>query len=189
MNKAIFLDRDGVINELVYSESLKEFRAPFYISEIKFVQEIFSFCQKMLDENYKLFIVSNQPDYAKGYCSLKDLLSVHNYIHTELISHNIYFTEYYYCYHHPEGIIKPYSYNCECRKPSPFYALKAIEKYDINADESYFIGDRATDMECGYNAGLKTIFKNSANDNYDKTIKSDFKICNIFDAKKVVLKM
>mgnify|MGYP005820707429 CR=1 FL=1 len=187
MNKAVFMDRDGVINELVYTDTIAPIRAPFTIEEFKFKSNIFSFLKGASNAGYKLFLVSNQPDYAKGYCRMEDLLNVHIHLHKELILQNIFFTEYYYCYHHPNGIIKNYSYKCICRKPSPANVLKAINKYKINPSQSFFIGDRVTDIQCGNNAGLRTIFMENNNSNEYLNIKPNYKINNITDALKIVL--
>ena len=184
MNKAIFMDRDGVINELVYDRFV---RAPLSVSEYKIKDNVLGFCKDMINSGYKLFLVSNQPDYAKGYCNLKDLLEVHYHLHKILISEKIFFTQYYYCYHHPDGVIKEYSFNCKCRKPSPYNVLKAIDKYNISCSDSYFIGDRESDMQCGKSAGLKTILIKDRNSLESIFPHADYITNNIIDARKIVL--
>ncbi|HPS64269.1 MAG TPA: HAD-IIIA family hydrolase [Ignavibacteria bacterium] len=187
MNKAVFMDRDGVINELVCTNTVLPVRAPYSIEEFRFRDNVFSFLKEVVSAGFKLFIVSNQPDYAKGFCGMEELFNIHNYLHKELISQNIFFTEYLYCYHHPYGIVKSYTYKCQCRKPSASNVLKAINKYDIDASQSFFIGDRDTDMQCGKAAGLKTILMENDSTPEDSDIYSDYKISNISEALKIVL--
>lgn len=184
MNKAIFMDRDGVINELVFDRFV---RAPLSVSEYKIKDNVLEFCKEMISSGYKLFIVSNQPDYAKGYCSLKDLLEVQYHLHKILTSEGIFFTQYYYCYHHPEGVIKEYSFKCTCRKPSPYNVLKAIDKYDISQSKSFFIGDRESDMLCGKSAELNTILIKDKNSIESFFPNADFIVNDINDAQKIVL--
>ena len=184
MNKAIFMDRDGVINELVYDKFV---RAPLSVSEYKIKHHVLEFCEDMISSGYKLFLVSNQPDYAKGYCSLKDLLAVHYHLHNILISEGIYFTQYYYCYHHPDGVIKEYSFECKCRKPSPYNVLKAINKYNISQSDSFFIGDRESDMQCGKSAELNSILIKDKNSIESFFPNADFIVNDIIDARKIVL--
>jgi D-glycero-D-manno-heptose 1,7-bisphosphate phosphatase len=184
MNKSIFMDRDGVINELVYDKFV---RAPLSVSEYKIKENVLKFCKDMISSGYKLFLVSNQPDYAKGYCNLKDILEVHYHLHKILISESIYFTQYYYCYHHPNGVIKEYSFECKCRKPSPYNVLKAINKYDISQSDSFFIGDRESDMQCGKSAELNTILIKDKYSIESFFPNADFIVNDINDARKIVL--
>jgi D-glycero-D-manno-heptose 1,7-bisphosphate phosphatase len=112
---------------------------------------------KIQNVGYDLFLVSNQPDYAKGKTTLEALEKVHKKFDQLLTLQRIHFNEYYYCYHHPKGIIPEYSFECRCRKPMPFFLFKAEEDYNIELGSSWMIGDRDTDIECGKAAGTKTI--------------------------------
>ena len=160
VNKAIFLDRDGVINKLVFNKLLNEFEPPHNIKELILFDWTLGCLKRFQENEYLLFIVSNQPDYAKGKTSLENLFSVHIELNRIFELNKLYFKEYYYCYHHPEGIIPEYSIKCDCRKPSNKNVLDAINKYSIDVKNSWFIGDRESDIICGKNSGLKTIFIN-----------------------------
>lgn len=157
MAGAVFLDRDGVINELVLNTATGEFEPPHRIEEIKLFPYVIECLGKLMKTGYDLFLISNQPDIAKGKTTVEDMVKVQNKIDQLLTSRGIYFKENYYCYHHPQGIIPEYSYECLCRKPKPFFLLKAEEKHSVDLGISWMIGDRDTDIECGKAAGTKTI--------------------------------
>src|SRR3989338_5024424 len=103
-NKAIFLDRDGIINDPVLNPTTKEHEAPFDEKDFILIPSVIESLKELQNLNYKLFLVSNQPDYAKGKTTLENLLSVHKKMHLMFTENNIKFCEYYYCYHHPNGI-------------------------------------------------------------------------------------
>jgi D-glycero-D-manno-heptose 1,7-bisphosphate phosphatase len=69
----------------------------------------------------------------------------------------IHFAEFFYCFHHPKGIVPSHSGPCDCRKPSPFFLRKAAADFGVSLEESWMVGDRATDIECGMAAGVRTV--------------------------------
>ena len=184
VNKAIFLDRDGVINKLVFNKLLNEFEPPHNIKELILFDWTLGCLKRFQENEYLLFIVSNQPDYAKGKTSLENLFSVHIELNRIFELNKLYFKEYYYCYHHPEGIIPEYSIKCDCRKPSNKNVLDAINKYSIDVKNSWFIGDRESDIICGKNSGLKTIF---INENKIINKLADFNVENLKEAAVIIL--
>ena len=106
---------------------------------------------------FLLFLVSNQPNYAKAKSSLETLGTIHEKLLTGLVSEGIEFAGYYYCLHHPHGTVAGYSGACECRKPSPHFLLRVQAEFDVDLGLSWMVGDRRTDIECGKAAGTKTI--------------------------------
>ena len=157
MNNAVFLDRDGVINYPVLNPKTNEYEAPHNKNDLKLFPGVIESLKELLALNYKLFLISNQPDYAKGKTSFEGLQSVHKQLNSILTENNILFIEYYYCYHHPQGIISEYSTPCECRKPGNLFLRKAELQYSLNMPSSWMIGDRDSDIYCGQSMGLKTI--------------------------------
>ncbi|MFA4848373.1 MAG: HAD family hydrolase [Methanoregula sp.] len=157
MKKAVFLDRDGVLNEMVLNPASGEYEPPHSPEDLTIHPEVIESLRTLQDAGFELFLVSNQPDYAKGKTSLENIQAVHTRFHHILTSTGIHFREYYYCYHHPNGIVPEYSFSCECRKPKPWFLLKAAHDYGIDLGNSWMIGDRDTDIECGKAAGTKTI--------------------------------
>lgn len=157
MAEAVFFDRDGVLNELVFNPATEEHEPPHRLEDVKLFPYVIECLQKLQDRGYDLFLVSNQPDYAKGKTTLEALKKVHKRFDQLLTSQGVYFQEYYYCYHHPRGTVPEYSFECVCRKPKPFFLFKAEEDYNIELGRSWMIGDRDTDIECGKAGGTKTI--------------------------------
>lgn len=157
MNKAVFLDRDGVITKLVLNPKTNEYESANSQEELEIYPGVGLALKKLQERGYLLFIVSNQPSYAKGKVSLEDIKKVHGRFDRIMRDNGIKFTEYYYCYHHPQGVIKEYSVKCGCRKPGTLFVEEAKKKYNVDMASSWFVGDRDTDIMCGQNAGLKTV--------------------------------
>ncbi|MBK6774172.1 MAG: HAD family hydrolase [Ignavibacteria bacterium] len=188
MNKAIFLDRDGVINELVFSKERNEYEPPHSVEDVKLIEGVTVTLKRLLENNFRLFIISNQPDFAKGKTTLENLINVSEKIRELMEEQKIIFTEYNYCYHHPDGIVKEYSGDCDCRKPKPFFILNAIKKYNLDKNSSWMTGDRDTDIQCGKNSGLKTILiEYAGSENYRMNSNPDFKVKNLSEAADIIL--
>ena len=138
--KALFLDRDGVINV-----------DHGYVSEIEnfeFTDGIFDVLKKYQKLGYLLIVVTNQSGIGRGYYTIEDFHSVTTHKLKELKKEGIIIDEVYHCPHNPDS-------NCGCRKPSPSMLLHAKEMYDIDMDASWMIGDKKTDIDAGHNAGVK----------------------------------
>ncbi|MDR0666198.1 MAG: D-glycero-beta-D-manno-heptose 1,7-bisphosphate 7-phosphatase [Campylobacteraceae bacterium] len=140
--KAIFLDRDGVINidkGYVYKKE-----------DFIFVPDIFETLRYLLNRGYLLFIVTNQSGIARGYYSEEDFLKLTKQMMHEFAKQNIKITKLYYCPHAPET-------NCPCRKPNPKMLLDAQKEFDIDMSASWLIGDKQSDIEAGVKAGVKNL--------------------------------
>jgi D-glycero-D-manno-heptose 1,7-bisphosphate phosphatase len=189
VNKAVYLDRDGVINKLVFNPSSEEFEPPFTVQDFEFKDNVFESLLKFQELGFKLFLISNQPDYAKGKTTLENLYSVHSFFQKELEKNGIFFSSFYYCYHHPKGIIKDYTFDCECRKPKTYFVEKSVLEFDIDINSSWFIGDRDSDITCGLNSGLKTILVlNIESKSYIGNTKPDFTVKNLQEAIDIIVK-
>lgn len=188
MAEAIFLDRDGVLNELVLNPATEEHEPPHSIEDMKLFPYVINCLRKIQDSGYDLFLISNQPDFAKGKTTLGALDEVHGKFNQLLTSQGIHFREYYYCFHHPQGIIPEYSSECVCRKPKPFFLSKAEEDHNIDLGNSWMIGDRDSDIECGKAAGTKTILieEPSSEKKRGKSL-PDYKARNLAEAVKIIL--
>lgn len=146
-NCAVFLDRDGTINE-----------DPGYLGEPSNVK-LFPGTAKALADlklklNCKLIVISNQSGIARGLITKQMVESVNDRINELLLEEHTSIDAFYYCPYHPD-------YNsdeeCECRKPSPKLVFDAVKEHQIDITKSYFVGDTAADIICGFNAGLKTV--------------------------------
>lgn len=147
IHKAVFLDRDGVIN------SDEGHYYVFKKADFKLNPEIVESLKLLSDNGFALVIITNQGGVAKGEYSLEDVSKLHSHLKKELAKHDVEIDGIYVCPHHES--IAP----CECRKPSPFMIKLAMDELDINPNISFLIGDSDRDIEAGNFAGLKECFK------------------------------
>ena len=187
MNKAIFFDRDGVINEEIFNKKINQWSAPHTLNQVKIRSITLKSLKNLNKKNFLLFIVSNQPDYAKGNILMKDLKLVHKKIKKTLDGESIKIERFFYSYKHPKSIKKGYGLPCFDRKPNPFFLKMAKKLYNLDFSRSWMIGDRTSDIECGFRSGVKTI--GLLNKHYcfdDKRYKPDFLIKNINQVFKII---
>ena len=193
MNKAVFLDRDGVINELIYYPEHGIVDSPFTPEQFKLFPWAGKSIKKLSKEGYKVVIVSNQPGIAKGYLSREGFGRIREKMSLDLESQGAFLDAEYYCFHHPEAKVKRFKVNCTCRKPEPGLLLKAAEELDIDLSLSWMIGDGLTDVMAGRRAGCRTILLGrmkcdlcSLMDELDA--RPDFVAKNLIEAVKLVVK-
>lgn len=155
--RAVFLDRDGVINRNALNPATGEYEAPLTAKDFELLPGVREALLRLRDAGYLLVLVSNQPNYAKGKSSLAELRAIDAELRRELAAIGIEFAAAYYCLHHPNGSVAGFSGLCACRKPSPYFLLRARRQLGLNFQQSRMVGDRATDIECGRAAGVRTI--------------------------------
>lgn len=144
MRRAVFLDRDGVINRAVVLDG-KPY-PPSSLAEMEILPGVSDAITALHLEGWLLIVVTNQPDVARGTKSIDDVESINQYLKLVLP-----IDEFRTCYHdNGDG--------CECRKPMPGALLAAAKMHDIDLSTSYMVGDRWQDTEAGERAGCKTIF-------------------------------
>jgi len=161
-NRAVFLDRDGVINEMVYNPDYGLVDSPANADEFKLLPGVGEAITKIRTMGFLTIIVSNQPGLAKGRFSLALHQAITNKMHIELAKVETKLDAVYYCLHHPDAKLDEYRTICECRKPKPGMLLKASQDLNINLSGSYFIGDGITDVAAGQAAGTKTFLVGSS---------------------------
>ena len=150
MNKAVFLDRDGVI--------IKE--PPYYahkIDQLELIPKSAEAIRLLNESGFKVIVVSNQAGVARGYYQEKDIQIYNNEMKRQLEEKGARIVAIYYCPHHPEATIEKYKIDCECRKPKPGMLIQAEKDLDLNLKLSFLIGDKISDIEAGCRAGCKTI--------------------------------
>lgn len=145
---AVFLDRDGVLcKEKSYITSVDQ-------------MEIFDYTQKCIEEvkrkGYYTIVITNQSGVARGMFTENDLQAMNRYLQEQTGVDAI-----YYCPHHPMGIVEQYRKVCGCRKPGTDLVKRAEKEFDIDMEHSYMVGDRASDIQTGQNAGIRTILLES----------------------------
>lgn len=155
-DRAVFLDRDGTINRNLFYSDTAEFEGPRSAEEFQLYPWSIEALKALKQAGFCLFIVSNQPNFAKGKSTLESLAGIQERLVSELDRADIQLLDSYYCLHHPDSVLRGYS-RCDCRKPSPRFLFAAAEKYAINLACSWMVGDRSTDVECGFRAGVRTI--------------------------------
>jgi D-glycero-D-manno-heptose 1,7-bisphosphate phosphatase len=154
MNKTIFLDRDGVVN-------VERGEYTWKLEDFKLTVGLIEFLKVVMEKGYLVIIISNQGGVGKGLFTIEDVEKAHQFLANELTKNDIRLTDIYYCPHHPN------SSKCLCRKPQSLLLEKAIARYNVDIQKSYFIGDRPRDEESGAKVGLKTILIES-NDHLGK---------------------
>lgn len=157
MKKAVFLDRDGVINQEVgYISSLEEF---------KLINGVSDAIRLLNLAGYLTVIITNQPVIARGMLTDSGLRIIHNKMDTLLGKENAYIDKLYYCPHHPDGGFKgevsSLKINCNCRKPGTELFMKASQEMNISLKDSWLVGDRTADILAGNLVGVKTILVNT----------------------------
>ncbi len=156
-NKAIFLDRDGVITKMHYNREFGIIDTPLVVKEIEFVPGIFDFLHLAKQLGYLLVLISNQPGVGIRKISLKGYNQMKDYLTQKLKEQGIALDGQYYCMHHPYASILKYKKDCDDRKPKTGFLVKASKDLDIDLKKSWMIGDGIYDIIAGYNVGCKTI--------------------------------
>jgi D,D-heptose 1,7-bisphosphate phosphatase len=171
---AVFLDRDGTINEEVgYLSRLEQLKLyPFTFEAIRIINE----------NGMKAVVVTNQSGVARGYFSEDFVRTVHLRINEMLQAKGAFIDRFYYCPHHPAEGNEPYLRSCNCRKPEPGMLIRASEELDVDLSRSYMVGDMAKDMELAKRVGARGILVRTG---YGKgVISSDIK--PVYVAKDVL---
>lgn len=161
--KTVFLDRDGVINELVYYPEHGIVDSPFTPAQVRLTRFAIEAVNRFHNLGFKVIVISNQPGIAKGHFdeSTFDMISLR--VQELLKKGNASLDGEYYCFHHPDGVREKYRRVCDCRKPKPGLILRATEDHDISLVESFFVGDGIVDVKAGSEVGCKTILIASMN--------------------------
>lgn len=145
MKKALFLDRDGVIN--------LEKKYVFRVEDFEFTPWIFKLCKKYQNEGYLIFVITNQAGIARKIFTESDFFILTDWMIHQFKNQDITITKVFFCPHHPD-----FTGNCDCRKPNAGLIFQAAKEYDIDLPNSILIGDKESDIQAGYNAGIKNCF-------------------------------
>lgn len=157
MNRAVFLDRDGVINAMVYNSEFGLVDSPANPDEFNLLPNVAAAIRVFRNLGFLTVVISNQPGIAKGKFSPTLLQAITDKMISQLSEQGAVIDRVYYCMHHPEGVVESFRKVCECRKPKPGMLLEASQELDIDLKQSYFIGDGITDVLAGEAAGTRTM--------------------------------
>ncbi|MCK9401151.1 MAG: HAD family hydrolase [Bacteroidales bacterium] len=171
--KAVFLDRDGVLNNAVIVDG-KPY-PPKSVNELVIPEGVKEGLKQLKELDYLLIVITNQPDVARGTTPMKIVDDINNYLKQELI-----IDDFFCCVHDNAD-------NCECRKPKPGMIQTAAKKWNIDLDYSFMVGDRWRDIETGKNAGVKTILIDL--EYKEKNIKPDYNSRNFLEATQIIISL
>lgn len=155
---AVFLDRDGVINPLIYHQDHGIVDSPFTLAQFTLFPRVPKAIRVLNDLGLPVVIVSNQPGIAKGHFDSQMLRSFDRKLQATLKPCGAHIDATYYCLHHPDATVAKYRKRCSCRKPKPGMLQRAARDLNLSLADSYMVGDGLTDIEAGYQAGCRTIF-------------------------------
>ena len=155
--RAVFLDRDGVLNANVFYRDTGAWEAPRRVEDFRLLPGVVPTLKKLQTAGFVFVLVSNQPNEALGKSSRAELRAIHKAMAVSFEQHGVRFLDYCYCPHHPKAVVAKLGGLCRCRKPSPYWLFRAASRYGINLQTSWMVGDRTTDTACGAAAGVRSI--------------------------------
>jgi len=158
MNRAVFLDRDGVINEMVYYEEHGFVDSPFTPDQVRVFPWVGEAVNRLRSGGYQTIMATNQPGMAKGQYGRRTFDAITARVRDDLAAQGTRLDAEYYCLHHPNAVVPEFKMVCDCRKPAPGLLLRAAAERDIDLRRSWMIGDGIKDIQAGKNAGCRTIF-------------------------------
>jgi D-glycero-D-manno-heptose 1,7-bisphosphate phosphatase len=156
--RAVFLDRDGTINTMVYNPDFGLVDSPAKPGEFELLPGVGEAIRAINQMGLLAVVISNQPGVAKGKLTLQLLEEITKKMHQELAKKGGILDAVYYCLHHVDASVNQYRVVCNCRKPQPGLLIKAAQELDINLSQSYMIGDGITDILAGQVVGATTMF-------------------------------
>jgi D-glycero-D-manno-heptose 1,7-bisphosphate phosphatase len=154
---AVFLDRDGVLNELVVDPLSGTGESPLAVADVRLVAGAAMGAGALARMGFALVCVSNQPAAAKGRVSVERLLAVHERVLALLAREGVCLDASRLCLHHPDGVVPELSGPCACRKPAPGMLLDAARALDVDLGASWMVGDTDADVGAGAAAGCRTL--------------------------------
>jgi D-glycero-D-manno-heptose 1,7-bisphosphate phosphatase len=173
--KAVFLDRDGVINQCKVVDG-KPY-PPSGIDEFVILPGVMEACRKLKQAGFFLVVATNQPDVGRGTLKREVVDSMHKILAQQLPIDRV-----EVCFHPGKG-----ESNCDCRKPKPGMLLRAAAELKIDLQRSWMVGDRWRDIDCGHAAGCRTVLIDY---HYDEPLRQqpDFRVNNLLEAADLILK-
>ena len=173
--RAVFLDRDGVINRALERDGLPY--PPKTISEFEIFPEVLGACKKLKAAGFLLVVATNQPDVGRGTLEKSVVEQIHAHMVSQLPIDRV-----EVCFHPGKGLS-----DCDCRKPKPGMLLRAARELPIDLSQSWMIGDRWRDVDCGHAAGCKTVLIDR---HYAEKLRQppDFSAGNLAEAAGIILR-
>jgi D,D-heptose 1,7-bisphosphate phosphatase len=154
--RVVFLDKDGtLVEDVPYNVNL---------ALVQLMPGALEGLHVLHTAGYQLILITNQSGVARGYFPESALLAVEERVGQLLAEVGVQLAGFYYCPHHPDGVVQNYAIACSCRKPEPGLLLRAASDYGIDLAQSWFIGDILNDVEAGRRVGCRTILVDNGNE-------------------------
>lgn len=150
IHKALFLDRDGVINV--------DHGYVYRPTDFAFVPGIFELCRRFQASDFKLVVVTNQSGIGRGYYTEADFWLLTEWMMSEFKQREIEISAVYFCPHHPDKALGDYKQSCDCRKPKPGMLFQAQQDLNLDLSQSALVGDKMTDIQAANEANLARAF-------------------------------
>ncbi|OGK56423.1 hypothetical protein A3J15_02115 [Candidatus Roizmanbacteria bacterium RIFCSPLOWO2_02_FULL_38_10] len=197
MNKAVFFDRDGIINQIVYDQILGLVHTPLNPDEFILMPGISDLLKMTKQKGYLNIIISNQPLIGLKRATEDMFKRITSRMINLLKKEGAVFDNQYYCLHHPYALIPKYKKKCQCRKPGIDLIKQAQKKYNIDLKKSWFIGDATFDVIAGKTAGCKTILVTNVEESaylkeFEKrlgNVRPDYVVKNVKEIKLLMTKI
>ncbi|PLY06745.1 MAG: D-glycero-beta-D-manno-heptose-1,7-bisphosphate 7-phosphatase [Arcobacter sp.] len=172
MYKAVFLDRDGVVN--IEKDYL------YKIEDFEFVDGLFQSLKYLQELGYKLFIITNQSGIARKYYTIDDFNQLTSWMLNEFEKNGIKISQVELCPHGPDD-------NCSCRKPKTAMIENILKNFPLDLEKSWLIGDKSSDIKCARNSNIKNTIQVKSGHSFDETKSEADYICNsIKDIKEII---
>lgn len=180
MEKAVFIDRDGVINKMIIQKN-GLFDSPQNTTQVSLVDGVVKVISWLNKNRIPVIEVTNQPGVALSKMSWGQLEKIDKKIHLLLSQKGVYIDRIYRCFHNPKSNLIELKKDCDCRKPKSGMLIQAAREFNLDLERSVILGDNATDMEAGKNVGCETILFFHTYDikekvDINKEYKADFKV-------------
>ncbi len=174
LHRAVFLDRDGVINRAILRNGLPY--APTQLAEFEILPGVAEACAKLKAAGFLLVVATNQPDVGRGDVRQEVVEDIHGYMCGQLPLDRV-----EVCYHPGKG------FECDCRKPKPGMLLDAARELGVDLAQSWMVGDRWRDIDCGHAAGCQTILIDY---HYAEALRQtpDFRVTSLLAAADLILR-
>jgi D,D-heptose 1,7-bisphosphate phosphatase len=194
MTKAVFLDRDGVINRMIYHREHGILDSPFTLSQFALLPRVAPSIRTLNSLGLKTIVVSNQPGIAKRHFDLGTLKAMEEKLLDALSRSRARLDAIYYCLHHPQAVDRTYRFNCDCRKPEPGLLLQAAKNFSLTLEKCYMIGDGITDVQAGSAVGCTTFLIGNHKCDLcrlltDEKIKPDYIVPDLYQATRIIQKL
>lgn len=156
--KAVLLDRDGVINALVYHDDAGVIDSPFTLSQFKLLPDVPQAIRQLNDLGLGVAVVSNQPGIAKGHLTIELLECFERKMLSDIAEAGGRVDVIHYCFHHPEAVVRELRQRCQCRKPGTGLLERAAHDLNVALSDCYMVGDGIPDLLAGVAAGCRAVF-------------------------------